>query len=262
MKIRYNLDFIPVSSIAEQWYCEKALDLQYQHPNVVFKLPGLDFGTVEHELISREAEPITKEELKKYIEDGRLLRLQETMFEGTYGNVLIRGIPDYVEIKDGKANFLGEFKFSKKKRIFKTHRIQLDTYGYLLYKNKIDIKNLFCGIAIFPLNELNQDEAINEVIKKMKRRLATIRNKRLDKLFFDEPGSFGGYLYPFSLNEAKSNLKWAMEYWLKKREPVPTKKAYKCKACPYNVAGFCKVALAEADKHRVKIKKKKDNSPR
>jgi hypothetical protein len=60
---------------------------------------------------------------------------------------------------------------------------QLDTYGYLLYKNKIDIKNLFCGIAIFPLNELNQDDAINEAIKGMKRRLPTIRNKRLDKLF-------------------------------------------------------------------------------
>jgi len=255
------LDFITVSSIAEQWYCEKALDLQYQHPNVVFKLPGLDIGTVGHELIAQEAEPITKEELKEYIKDGRALRLHETMFEGVYGNILIRGIPDYIEMKDGKANFLVEFKFSKKKRIFKNHRIQLDTYGYLLYKNKIDIKNLFCGIAIFPLNELNQDEAINEVIKKMKRRLSTLRNKRLDKLFFNEPRSFGGYLYPFSLSEAKSNLKWAMEYWLKKREPVPTKKANKCKTCPYNAAGFCKDALAEADKHRVKIKKKKDNSP-
>jgi len=250
-----------VSSIAEQWYCEKALDLQYQHPNVGFKLPGLDIGTVGHELIAQEAEPITKEELKEYIKDGRALRLHETMFEGLYGNILIRGIPDYIEIKDGKANFLVEFKFSKKKRIFKNHRIQLDTYGYLLYKNKIDIKNLFCGIAIFPLNELNQDEAINEVIKKMKRWLSTLRNKRLDKLFFNEPGSFGGYLYPFSLSEAKSNLKWAMEYWLKKREPVPTKKANKCKTCLYNAAGFCKDALAEADKQRVKIKKKKDNSP-
>jgi hypothetical protein len=26
-KIRFDLDVVPVSSIAEQWYCEKAVDL-------------------------------------------------------------------------------------------------------------------------------------------------------------------------------------------------------------------------------------------
>jgi len=104
---------------------------------------------------------------------------------------------------------------------------------------------------------LNQSGVIDEVIEKMKKRLSEMRNKRLDRLRFDEPDSFNGYLYPFSLTVAKKNLKWAMGYWLKNRDPWPTKKAYKCRICSYNIAGLCNVASAEADKRRKKIKKKK-----
>lgn len=267
-KIRHNLGFVTASDIAKQWYCEKAIDLQYQHPDVVLKVPELDLGTARHELIAREAEPITKGELIKFIKSDKTFSLQQSRFNGAYGHVLIKGIPDYVEIKGRKANILVEFKFSKYKRIFPEYRIQLDTYGYLLYKNRFDINNLFCGVAIFPrhskfgektfiLNTLNQSGVIDEVIEKIKKRLSEMRNKRLDRFRFDEPDSFNGYLYSFSLSIAKKNLKWAMGYWLKNRDPLPTKKAYKCRICSYNIEGLCNVASAKVDKRRKKIKKKK-----
>jgi len=247
-KIRFNLDFVPVSAIAEQWYCEKAVDLRYRHPNIEFKSPELDFGTAGHELLGSEAEIITQQELKEYIESKKAIRLLEKVFEGAYRNVLIRGMPDYVEIKGRKAIFLLDFKFSKHKHGFPSYQIQTDTYAYLLYKNHYNIDKLFCGIAIFPPNKLNQDDILlDEVDILVKKRLSEMRHKKLDTIPFDSPG-LNGYLYSFSLSKAKRNLTWAIDYWRKKRDPIPTKKAYKCRLCSYNAAGLCWVSSAAANK--------------
>jgi hypothetical protein len=206
-------------------------------------LPELDIGTAGHDQIAQEVERrLTKEELKKRIEAGKATTLLDWQFEGTCRKVLIKGIPDYLEIKGQDANLLVEFKFSKQKRMFKSYRVQLNTYGFLLHKNKLHVDNLICAAAVFPVSEMHLVIAHQIVILKMKKFLTGLRTKTTDKAYFQYQDIFC-YLYPFSLEEAKEDINWAMDYWLKERRPKPTTKSYKCKVCSYNLEGLCSAAL-------------------
>jgi hypothetical protein len=43
------------------------------------------------------------------------------------------------------------------------------------------------------------------------------------------------YLNKFNPNEAEQSLDWAIEFWNKQREAIPTRNPNKCKSCEYNV---------------------------
>jgi len=244
-KIRFDLDVVPVFSIAEQWYCEKAVDLHYRHPEILFSTPELAVGTTEHEFLASEAKILTEQEISKIIRSGKAISLRETPFKGTYRGVLIKGIPDYVNIKCRKALFLLDYKFSRYRRVFPSHRIQVDTYGFLLHRNKLDTEDLICGIAILPPNLSGQMVTPEEITALIKKPQSDMRRKKLDRIYFDSPGLYGE-LYSFSLSRARENLSWATDYWIKKRSPKPTTKARKCKACSFNAAKLCNSALVPA----------------
>lgn len=220
--------------------------MQCRHPDIGFSSPELALGTAEHESLASEAEIISKRELRYRIESGKALSLRETLFEGTYQGVLIKGIPDYVEIKAGKALLLLDYKFSRHRRIFPAHRIQVDTYGYLLHKNHLDTDSLVCGIAIILPSEQAQIDVPDEVTSLMKMGRAEMRRRKLGKMLFSPPGVYGE-LYLFSLENARKNLSWATDYWRKRRGPIPTKKVYKCKVCSFNATGLCDVARTPAN---------------
>jgi hypothetical protein len=240
--IRHNLAFVKASDIAGQFYCEKAVDLRYRYPGLDLELPAADFGTIGHDIIAQEAERISNEELKERIEAGKATVLKEWPFESTYRKVQIKGVPDHVEIKGRDAGLLVEFKFSKKKHMFKSYRVQLNTYAFLLHKNRFDVANLICGAVVFPLSELDLGTDHKVIIQRMKKSLAELRTRKTDRIYFEYLDAFC-YLYPFSLAEAKGDINWALEYWLKERNPKGTSKAYKCRACPYSLEGLCKVAI-------------------
>lgn len=247
-QIRFGLNFVPVSVIAEQWYCEKAVDLRYRHPKVEFSSPELTYGTTVHELFACEAEKLTEKEIKDLIRSGKPASFREIRFEGIYRGIKVKGIPDYFSIKGGKALFLLDYKFSKHKRIFPSHRIQVDTYGFLLYKNHLDTDDLICGIIIVEPEMHELGEVQDDITPKLQAEALKMRQRRLDRMNIDEPG-FYGQLYSYSLDNTKKNLDWAISYWRKQRNALPTKKAHKCKACQFNTAGLCKAALVTARKH-------------
>ncbi len=39
--------------------------------------------------------------------------------------------------------------------------------------------------------------------------------------------------YSYNREDALKDLGWAKDYWLNKREPIPTKRQNKCLACEY-----------------------------
>jgi len=242
-KFRFDIRVIPVSTIAEQWYCEKAVDLHYRHPGILFSTPALAAGTMEHDYFASGAEPLTEQEIKERIKGGESLSLRETPFKGSYRGMTIKGIPDYVDVKGGKALFLLDYKFSKYRRIFPSHRIQVDTYGYLLNRNKLGTDDLICAIAVLSPRISREMISPEEITAQIRKPQAEMRHRRLEKLYLSGPGLYGE-LYMFSLAKAKENLSWAADYWIKKRSPVPTTKPRKCGACSFNAASLCSKALA------------------
>jgi hypothetical protein len=246
-RIRFDLDLLPVSVIANQWYCEKAIDLHYRHPKIDFFSPELALGTAEHELLSSEAKLLTEPEMKKLIKSGKAISLREVPFEGTFRGVKIKGYPDYVEIEGGNVLLVLDYKFSKHRRVFPSQRIQVDTYGYLLHRNKLNTKNLICGIAIISPELSSQFDIREDITVQTYALVSEMRRKKLDKVNYPKsPELFGGLMW-FSLSRAERNLNWAIDYWTSKRRPVPTTKAQKCGGCSFNSAGLCRFALVAAE---------------
>lgn len=248
VRIRFNLNFVPASVIAEQWYCEKAVDLQYRHPGIVFSSPELAYGTTVHELLASDAEKLTQKEIKDIMRGGKSASFREVNFEGVYEGVKINGTPDYFSIKGGKALFLLDYKFSKHKRIFPSHRIQVDTYGFLLHKNHLDTDNLICGIVIIKPEMKELDDIQDDITPQLQAEALIMRKSRLARRDIDGTGLYG-QLYSHSLDNTKKNLDWAIGYWKKQRNACPTRKAHKCNACQFNATGLCKASLATTIKH-------------
>jgi len=249
MRTRFDFKPIPASIIAEQWYCEKAVDLSFRYPNIVFPSEEMSFGTIGHEVAFSEAEVLTEQEIKILIKSGKAISLAETPFSGTFQGLAIKGYPDYVEFRQGKALLLLDFKFSRYRRVFPSQRIQVDIYGYLLNKNHLDTEGLICGIMVMSpeFSVVDQTDLIASEARKLASKLRRENWERVD--LQGDPDLYGE-LYPFSLNSAKKNLSWAMGYWAKKRAPRPTTRAYKCKACSFNAAGKCRAALTAPKKNR------------
>ncbi|MGA2361047.1 MAG: PD-(D/E)XK nuclease family protein [Candidatus Aminicenantales bacterium] len=244
-QIRFDLNFIPASIIAEQWYCEKAVELQYRHPGIEFTSPELTYGTSIHELFASETEELTEKEIKELIKSGKPASFREIRFEGVYRGVRIKGIPDYFSIKGGKALFLLDYKFSKHKRIFPSHRIQVDTYGFLLHKNYLDTNNLICGIVIVEPEMKELEDVCDDITPLLQAEALKMRQRRLERTNIEGRGLYG-QLYSYSLDNTKKNLDWAIGYWKKQRAALPTRKAHKCEACQFNAVGLCKSALTAA----------------
>jgi hypothetical protein len=242
-RIRFDLDVIPASVIAGQWYCEKAVDLSYRYRDIEISSPEIDFGTDAHEEAASGAKILSEEaEIKKLIKSGKPITLVETPFTGSFKGVTIKGYPDYVDIKQGKALLLLDYKFSKHRRVFASQRIQVDTYGFLLNKNHLDTESLVCGIVIISpeLSGVDQTDLIALETRKI---ASEMRRKKWERVDLQGDADIYGELYAFSLSMAKRNLSWAMDYWTIKRAPKRTTKAFKCEACLFNAAGKCRVAL-------------------
>jgi len=240
--LRFNLKEVPVSSIAEQWYCEKAIDLHYRHPNILFSTPALATGTKEHEYFASGAELLTPQEIQAHIKSGRPISLREVPFKGSFKGILIKGIPDYIEIEKGKALFLLDYKFSEYRRVFPSHRIQVDLYGYLLNRNKLNTDDLVCTIAVLSPRISNKMLSPELITFKIKESQAVMLRGKLEKLYLNVPGLYGE-LYMFSLTKAREHLSWAAEYWAKRRIPIATTKPSKCATCPFNAVSLCSKAL-------------------
>lgn len=244
-RIRFDLDPIPVSVIAGQWYCEKAVDLSYRYRDIEISSSEIDFGTAGHEEAASGAKIIPEVEIRKRIKSGKPITLVETPFSGVYKGVAIKGYPDYVVIKQGEAILLLDYKYSKHRRVFASRRIQVDTYGYLLNKNRLDTKNLICGIVVIS-PEFSVIDRTDLIAFEMKKIASEMRRKKWERVDLQGDPDIYGELYTFSLSMAKRNLGWAMDYWTNKRRPKPTTKAYKCKTCTFNAAGLCKEALVQS----------------
>lgn len=242
-ELRFDLKAIPVSSIAEQWYCEKAVDLYYRHPSIQLSSPALAAGSLEHGYFASGAELLSRQEIIEGIKSGRALSLREVPFGATYRGTAIKGIPDYVDIKKGKALSLKDYKFSSYRRVFPSHRFQVDLYGYLLNKNGLNTDKLKCAIAILSPRLSREMVSPDEIIYVIKAGQAEMRRKRYSSMYLNAPGIYGE-LYSFSLDKAEQHLSWAIDYWTKRRRPKSTTKPKKCEACAFNAAGVCNEALA------------------
>ncbi len=226
--LRFGRKAVKISDVAQQYYCEKALELRYEHP-----LPPterMQKGEVGHESATTLATPISQEEsIKEALEKReKPLCIYEFGIAWEHSGVPILGFVDEAWFKGGDVDLVVERKFSNSLNVYSPYHVQAQLYclglGEMGFNNldtqyKITVLKRQC----YDCSELTSCQGLFQ------------SGYKCDK------GECISFTYPFDRVKIIKDLDWAVNFWLGKREAVPTKVKAKCRACQYK--GLCEFSL-------------------
>jgi CRISPR/Cas system-associated exonuclease Cas4 (RecB family) len=222
-QIRFNIRGLAASIIAEQYYCEKKVEMQQQFGRVETetKLQGLE----AHESLLAEAEEVTREQLLEEILSGQPVVAHEMPLMARHGDIFLVGQPDAILFRDGDPLLVIEAKFSNSRFPYPSYHAQAKVYGTMLDSLGFDTSYLFYAIAVMPREELRDARLFSSLVD-------AIRENGLSEATLRVGGGYV-YLYEFNLNEARNCIDWAIDYWNGEREAQPTDNPNKCRSCEY-----------------------------
>jgi len=223
-ELRFDNSFIKASDIASQYFCEKKVEMQHLHGEIETERKTL--GTEAHEKLLEDSVKIKRKDLWKEIYGKKPVFALEMPLLAKYKNLILAGQPDSVLFMRGLPLIIFEYKFSRARRPFRGHHVQVRTYGILLRNMGFDTDRLFYAIVI--VNPEARDD------KTIKRRVenAIMKNRLKEAVLTTENARI--YLNKFNQTEAEKDLDWAIEFWKKQREAIPTRNPNKCRSCEYN----------------------------
>jgi hypothetical protein len=141
-----------------------------------------------------------------------------------YGGVPIIGRVDEAWFRGGNVDLVLERKFSDSLRIYPSYHIQAQLYCLGLEGMGFNTDNT--GYRIMVLKRSCHE------CEKLKDNSCPIFNVKESIYACDNGGAFA-QVFKFNKDEITKDLGWAVGYWMKEREAVPTKNKAKCRACEY-----------------------------
>ncbi|MFO0561434.1 MAG: PD-(D/E)XK nuclease family protein [Polyangiales bacterium] len=251
---------VAVSTLANQYYCEMQVHLGTLH-DVRVTSAELAAGNEGHARLEAEAEPISEEEVTRRIEVGEKMGLVELGLAGEVEGVPLIGRADRVQLEGAKARLLLEWKFSGRRDLYPTHVVQVEAYGKLLRASGFETSELVHAVAVIPRGGPRPENMAELMAKRaadlaaaapwaerrvptnsaMPDPLAGLGVRRLDA------SAFTLFVFPHHELAAERDVSWALGYWKGARTPSRTTSPSRCRACPYNAAGLCEVALSAPD---------------
>lgn len=215
------------SKVASQFYCEKKVHLEQKLGEV--ETETMRRGTETHEKAAEDAEPVDMDEVWQAIEHGERQELLETMFPGEIDEFAIFGIPDAIVFDDRRPQLIFDRKTtSMPKRLFQNQRVQLWIYGYMMESLGFETGDLQLAILS------HEQDLGHELGKQLQKRVLSEYNGwEMGKTTLHEDPTALVHLFEYVTDEHMNDLQWALGYWRDERNPVPTKKAAKCRSCPY-----------------------------
>jgi hypothetical protein len=119
------------SKIGSQFYCEEKVALEREHGEI--ETPEKQRGSETHEKAAEDAVEDERAEMWDAIERGERQVLLETPFVGEAADFVVVGIPDAVVFDEGDPQLTFDRKTTSiLSRLFKSQRIQVWLYGYML----------------------------------------------------------------------------------------------------------------------------------
>ncbi len=229
-RYRFGLPYVRISAIAEQYYCEAKVDLEYR----LGEIPTEDReeGSRIHDELLR-MRPTTLEGLIKGIEEKPVYVCSFPVYAELEG-LLIIGVPDAIVFRRAKPAQILELKTTAGSlgKLWADERVQVEAYGYALDYMGFDCSDFRLVIVKVRRSEEGAPTALLKAIM----RAIYLKNGGLDSVerLGRVTGAFRIYVLPYDRQSVVSKLRWARDYWLMRREPVPTKRAGKCRACVYS----------------------------
>ena len=150
-------------------------------------------------------------------------------------DVAIMGMPDAVLFQKSKPSHLIELKTTSGdvKRLWRNQVVQVKAYGLALESMGFE-----CGALRLSLIRINKQGVTDETKEQLLNEVATAflrgKTEETEKRLNEELGQMRIHLLNYDRQDALKDILWAKDYWLMKREAVPTMNPSKCRACEFN----------------------------
>ena len=222
---RFNLPYIKISDIAEQYYCEAKVHNEYEFGRISTKIKE-EGKRIHEELFEMKKTSIRK--LIKLIEEEFLCCCTFPVF-AKIGKMVIVGIPDAIVFRDSKPILLVELKTAtiRVDRLWKDEKIQVMIYAFALDHMKFDCSELTPIVVKTKRGAPLKKSVLDALIK------SRVENNFDDLNAIEEKEGLKVYRVFYSKERVIRDLYQVEDYWLMKRGPIPTTNINKCKACIY-----------------------------
>jgi hypothetical protein len=220
-KLRFNRSIIVASDIAEQFYCEKMVEMEYLHDEVETEAKSI--GSEAHENLTEDSVRVKKAELWRKIYGAEPVFALEMFLLAKHGDVFLGGKPDSVLFMRGFPLVVFEYKFSRSSVDYRSYHVQTQTYGVLLGNMGFDTTRLFYMIVVADPKMRGNRELRQNVMR-------TVTENGIREAMVSVNGA-KVYIYKFNRVQAEKDLAWALDFWEKTREAEPTSNPNKCLRC-------------------------------
>ncbi len=232
--LKFGRSLVSISAISGQYYCEKKLEMENDHPLPPSK--RMMEGEAGHEAATSFAEPVSKEEgiALAVQERGEALPLFEFSIGWKHNGIPIIGRIDEAWFRGGNVDLVVERKFSNRPKVYRDHHLQAQLYCLGLREMGFDTDSTDYRIMLLK-------RSCRDCEKLIKRSCPIFSVDRTG--FHCDIGETIAFTYPFKEEEIVKDLDWALRFWLNERKAIPTKNRAKCRVCEYT--NICDSALVK-----------------
>jgi hypothetical protein len=221
-KLRFGRGSFSIADVAQQFFCEKELELDYKYPQEPTE--DMSSGKEGHENITSLATLVSKE---RAIEDAVVVRkkpicIYEFGLGWQYKDVPILGRVDEVWFQNGGVVSISERKFTNSLHPYRDHQVQARQYCLGLDKMGFEVSSTMYNIMTFM-------RSCYDCVKLIDRSCAIFMHDK--NTYKCKNGEAKVFSFPFDRDKAIEELDWALCFWLKERKATPSDNPAKCSAC-------------------------------
>ena len=221
--LRFGQTCVSASGIAEQYFCEKKVEMEFIHGKV--ETESKQLGTEGHEELLIDTVKVGREEILKRIWSGESIVVHEMLLLSKNKDLIIVGRPDAVIFSKTIPLILFEYKFSRSQTPYNSYHVQASVYGKILEGMGFDTSRLHYALAVVPPS-LRDDQALFQRILK-----ASVKNGPKEARLEVEGTSV--HIHPYCSEDADKDINWALGFWVGDRDAIPTMNQNKCQSCEY-----------------------------
>ena len=222
--LRHGRRTVAVSTIAQQFYCEKAVQYSIEMPRG--PTAQMLSGIAGHEAAASQAIAMTQEQA---IAEAVAAREQpicvyEFRIGWRHGDVTVLGFVDEAWFREGNVDLVVERKFSSSPAIHTPYHVQASLYCLGLGEMGFGTEHARYRISVFSRRCHNCEQLEG----------GTCPGTAAEAQSYEcEKGSCATREYPFDRDGTICDLNWALAYWTFDREAEPTTHAERCRYCRY-----------------------------
>jgi len=225
--LRYGRRTVAVSTIAQQFYCEKAVQFSIEQP----RAPTSEMlsGIAGHEAVAALGVAMTAEQavVEAVAAREKALCIYEFRIGWRHSGVTVLGFVDEAWFRGGSVDLVAERKFSGSLTIHTPYHIQAALYCLGLGEMGFDTEHSRYRISVFK-RECHDCSLLKS---------GACRGTSAEaESFTCEQGACVSEVFPFHRESTSSSLDWALEFWTGEREAEPTTHPARCRSCRFRRA--------------------------